>query len=133
MNKEATYKIKNNDDWNILNEFELIVDVNNDAYFAFRAMERSALNIIYDPTLMDSLVRVGKESKKFPGTTHILILDIDTLGFESSQSEETFLKHSTRVIEDILKLNGEMVLDFNISCGELNSELIYNTLKKIYS
>ncbi len=132
LNKEATYSIRNNDDWNNLNNGELLVDINNDAYFGFRAMEKESISILYDPTIIDSLVRVGKESKKFPATTHNLILDIDTLGFDSSQSEEAFLKDASRTIENLLELNPDVKLDFTVNCGELDQELIKRTLTKIY-
>ncbi len=131
-NKQVTYKIQNNDDWNNLQEQEVLVDINNDAYFGFRAMERNAIAITYDPNIIDSMIRLGKESRKFPKTIHNLILDIETLGFESSNSEESFLKHSTRVIEQILELNPDIKLDFTLNCNSLDYELILSTLYKIY-
>ncbi len=132
LNKEITYKIETNDDWNNLSEGQELVSINNDAYFGFRAMEKLSKAITYDPTLIDSLVRVGKESKKFPGTTHNLILDVNTLGFESTNSEENFLKCASRVIEGLLELNSDVKLDFTIECNSLNFELIKETLYKIY-
>lgn len=131
-NKEVTYKIRNNEDWNNLNPKEELVDINNDAYFGFRAMEKESISILYNPNIIDSLVRVGKESKKFPNTIHNLILDIDTLGYESTISEENFLKDSSRIIEELLELNPEVKLDFTVNCGSLDLNLIKETLNKIY-
>ncbi len=132
QNKDITYTIETNDDWNNLSEGQELVSIKNDAYFGFRAMERASKAILYDPTLIDSLVRVGKESKKFPNTTHNLILDVDTLGFESSSSEESFLKCASRVVEELLELNPDVKLDFTVNCNNLNFELIIETLYKIY-
>ncbi len=131
-NKEITYSIRNNEDWANLNEQEILVDINNDAYFGFRAMEKNAQSITYDPTVIDSLVRVGKESKKFPHTSHTLVLDVETLGFDSTTSEEAFLKNASRIIEELLKLNPDVKLDFIIKCNNLNVDLIIDTLNKIY-
>ncbi len=132
MKKQPTHKVKNNEDWANLKGNEELVDISNDAYFGFRAMEREVTAITYDPERIDSLVRVGKESRKFPKTIHNLIMDIDTLGFESSISEEEFLKISTRVIEKVIELNPNVKLDFTINSGNLDSKLIYETLLKIY-
>ncbi len=131
-NKEITYSINTNEDWNNLQENEELVSIKNDAYFGFRAMERNAKAILYNPNLLDSLVRVGKESKKFPSTTHNLVLDIDALGFEASTSEEAFLKDATRTIEELLLLNPDLNLDFTVNCGNLDLEFIKETLFKIY-
>lgn len=131
-NKEITYKIQSNEDWNNLKEKETLVDISNDSYFGFRVMEKGSVEIIYNPNLISSLVRIGKESKKFPSTTHNLILDTETLGFESSKSEEMFLKLSSRLIEELVELNPEIKLDFTINCQELDFDLIKKTLYKIY-
>ncbi len=131
--KTISYKIKNNDDWANLKQDEILVDISNDSYFGFRAMEKGAKEIIYDPTLVSSLVRVCKEGKKFPNTTHNLILSKLTIGFESSKSEENFLKDSTRVIETVLEINPEIKLDFTIDCDNLDVDFIYATLRKIYN
>lgn len=132
MKNKITYTIKNNEDWNNLNEGELLVDISNDSYFGFRAMEKNANSIAYDPVNVNTLVRVGKESKKFPNTIHTLILDVDSLGFEASNSEENFLKLSTRVIEELLELNNDIRLDFIIKSEDLDNEFIYKTLSKLY-
>ncbi len=129
---KVTFKIKNNEDWNSMKNDELLVDISNDAYFGFRAMEKESQAILYDPNLIDSLVRVAKESRKFPKTIHNLIMTKDTLGFDSSNSEETFLKSASRCIEEVVELNPEILLDFTIDCSNLNEEFIYETLIKIY-
>ncbi len=131
--KKISYKIKNNEDWSKLNNGEELVDISNDSYFGFRAMEREAKEIIYDPTLVSSLVRVCKEGRKFPNTIHNLILTKQTLGFDSSSSEEKFLKDATRVIEEILEINPDIKLEFTIDCDNLDVEFIYSTLRKIYN
>lgn len=129
---KPTYSIKNNQDWAELSEGEQLVEINNDAYFGFRAMEKNAVAIIYDPYLIDSLVRVTKEAKKYKDTTHTLILDIMTMGHESSESEEEFLKAASRKIEEIKEINSELSMNFDIQCGNLNKEHIEDILDKLY-
>ncbi len=131
-NKTPIFFIKSNDDWRNLTKGEFIVDINNDSYFGFRAMEKNAKNIIYNPNLIDSLTRIGKESKKFPTTTHLLLLDEKTLDFKAGQSEETFLKYSTRVIEKLLELNNSIKVDFKIKAPKLDEVFLKQILKKIY-
>lgn len=132
LNKEnITYKISTNDDWNNINQNEELVDISNDAYFGFRAMEANAKMITYDLCVVKDIVRLGKESKKFPGTKHILLLDEDTLGFEATTSEEEFMKLSSREIEKLVQLNPNIELDFILNTN-LNKEFIYETLIKIY-
>ncbi len=132
MGLKPTFFIKNNEDWSNLKENEELVEILNDSYFGFRAMEKNAKSIIYDPCIVNSLVRIGKESKKFPNTKHILLFDIETLSYESRNSEEEFLKQASRVIEELLELNPEVKLDFEIKCGGLDSIIIKDTLMKIY-
>ncbi len=131
MMKNNIYSIKNNDDWNNLNENELYVDISNDAYFGFRAMEKNAVNIIYNPFQIDSLIRIIKESKKFLNTKHILILEDIDLSFDSKNSEEKFLKEVTRKIEEIIEVNSKIKLNFIIETN-LNKEKIYDILIGIY-
>lgn len=130
--KSKIYKIQNNEDWSNLNHGEESVWISNDSYFGFRAMEKEVKEIIYDPCSVTSLVRIGKESRKFPITKHNLLLTTETLGFDSSKSEEAFLKDSTKVIEELLELNDEIKLDFTIESETLNKDFIYEVLKKIY-
>lgn len=129
---DVVYYIKNNEDWNKLKEYERIVDINNDAYFGFRAMEKKAISIKYDPSIIDSLVRVVKESKKFPETKHILVLDQETLGYEARNGLENYLKAATRTIQEVLSINPELKLGFNIvKDGNDQAEAI-NILWDIY-
>lgn len=129
---DITYYIKNNEDWNKLPEKESIVDINNDAYFGFRAMEKKAQFIKYDPCIIDSLVRVIKESKKFPKTKHLLILDQETLGFESRNDLESYLKASSRIIEQVLSLNPKLKLNFLIERKMGKEKEALNILRDIY-
>ncbi len=129
---DITYYIKNNDDWNNLKEGERYVDINNDAYFGFRAMEKKVKNIKYDPCIIDSLVRVAKESKKFPNTKHILILDQETLGFEARNDLESYLKASTRKIEEVISMNPEIKLSFSIIRDGGEEAKALEILKDIY-
>ena len=87
--KNNFYFIKNNDDWAKLDGMEteeLLVYISNDAYFGFRAMEKGVKAIIYNPDLIDSLVRVVKDSKKFPNIKHVLALDENTVGLDTKVS-----------------------------------------------
>ncbi len=131
LKSNITYKISNNDDWKDIKQNEELVDISNDAYFGFRAMEANAKMITYDLSVVKDFVRLGKESKKFPGTTHVLLLDDNTLGFEATTSEEEFMKLATREIEKLIQLNEDIKLDFIIETN-LNKEFIYETLIKIY-
>ena len=131
------FKIENNKDWNDLENLsnleETLVDISNNAYFGYRAMEKGAKYIIYDPTMIDSLVRIVKNAKKFKDTIHVLILDSETLGYESKKSNEAFLKTATRLIESILDINPLLCIEFKIKTGsESNDETINNVLNKIY-
>ena len=82
---------------------------------------------------IDSLVRISKNSKKFRGVKHILKLDTETLGYETINSNESFLKSATRLIEDILRINPLLCIDFNIKTGsEEDNSIISNTLNKLY-
>ncbi|NQX83454.1 MAG: hypothetical protein HRS50_01985, partial [Mycoplasmataceae bacterium] len=90
MKKKISFIISINNDWNKLKKNEKLVDISNNAYFGFRAMEKESISIIYDPTVIDNLVRICKESKKYPKTKHILILNSSTLGFESNNYMELF-------------------------------------------
>lgn len=129
---DVVYYIKNNDDWNKLKEGERIVDINNDAYFGFRAMEKKAKTIKYDPCIIDSLVRVVKEGKKFPETTHTLVLDQETLGFEAKKDAESYLKSATRVIQEIVDINPSIKLRFVIKRGEESPKEVMDILTFIY-
>jgi len=96
-------------------------------------MEKGAKFIVYDPTLIDSLVRIVKNSKKFKDVIHVLILNSDNLGYESTKSNESFLKAATRLLQGILDINPLLCIDFKIKTGsESNDILIKNILKKIY-
>lgn len=126
------YYIKNNEDWMNLKEGERIVDINNDAYFGFRAMEKRTKSIKYDPNLIDSLVRVVKESKKFPETKHILILDEESLGFEAKENLEYYLKYATRTIEEVIKINPGLKISFNVIRGNGEEKTAIKILNFIY-
>ena len=129
----ATYKIINNNDWKELETGEELVDVSNNAYFGFRAMEKKSKAIIYDPIIIDSLIRLGKDSRKFSKTKHILILDADTLGYESLTNDEAFLKHATRVIEELFELNPLLCIGFLLKMtSEERKNNILSILKEIY-
>jgi|GEM_PF-2353141 len=96
-------------------------------------MEKGAKFIVYDPTLIDSLVRIVKNSKKFKDVIHVLILNSDNLGYESTKSNESFLKEATRLLQDILDINPLLCIDFKIKTGsDSNDKIIKNILKKIY-
>lgn len=129
---DIVYYIKNNDDWKTMNTGERIVDINNDAYFGFRAMEKEALNIKYDPCIIDSLVRVVKEGKKFPNTKHILIIDEDTLDYKAKENLENFLKIATRKIEEIISINNDIKLKFHIKRNNGDETKVLNILNEIY-
>ena len=134
--KNNFYYIKNNDDWAKLDGMEtkdLLVYVSNDAYFGFRAMEKRVKAIIYNPDLIDSLVRVVKDSKKFPNVMHVLELDESTLGLETTISNESFLKASSRLIERILEINPLLCIEFKIKMPSNSSNWeVREILTKLY-
>ncbi len=132
MKVMSTYKIQNNEDWNNLNQGEELVWINNDSYFGFRAMEKQSKSIIYDPCSVSSLIRIGKDSRKFPDTIHNLLFTTETLGFDSSKSEEKFLKDATKIVEEVIELNKEIKFDFTIQADGLDEVFIKKVLIKIY-
>lgn len=133
MKAKVSYKISNNNDWVKLKENEVIVDISDNAYFGFRAMEKNAKNIIYDPKILDSIIRLCKESKKFPKTKHLIILDEKTLGYEATVSTESFLKEATRTIEELLRLNPLLKVGFLIKMrNQLEEDVAFEILNKIY-
>lgn len=132
MKVMSTYKIQNNEDWNNLNQGEELVWINNDSYFGFRAMEKQSKSIVYDPCSVSSLIRIGKDSRKFPDTVHNLLFTTETLGFDSSKSEEKFLKDATKIVEEVIELNKEIKFDFTIQADGLDEVFIKKVLIKIY-
>lgn len=132
MKVMSTYKIQNNEDWNNLNQGEESVWINNDSYFGFRAMEKQSKSIVYDPCSVSSLIRIGKDSRKFPDTIHNLLFTTETLGFDSSKSEEKFLKDATKIVEEVIELNKEIKFDFTIQADGLDEVFIKKVLIKIY-
>ena len=134
--KNNFYYIKTNEDWAKLSDMDtkdLLVYISNDSYFGFRAMEKGVRAIIYNPDLIDSLVRVVKDSKKFPNVMHVLELDENTLGIESKISNESFLKASTRAIESVLEINPLLCIDFKIIMpSNSNNWEVRKVLENIY-
>ncbi|BDU67616.1 MAG: hypothetical protein TYPL_2690 [Candidatus Tyloplasma litorale] len=126
------YVIQSNKDWNNLKEKEKLVYISNDAYFGYRAMEKKSIKILYDPFIIDNLVRLCKESRKFPQTSHVLIFNSNNMGFDSEISEKFFLKIATRKIEEILNLNKNIKLFFKIETEKLDKKIIISILNKIY-
>lgn len=129
---QPTYKIENNNDWANLKDNETLVDISDDAYFGFRAMQKNAKAIIYNPNNIDNLIRISKESKKFGQTKHILILDSDYLGFEAGTDANKFLSLSCELIDSILSINSNLSIDFEINTYLDNVHDIVDILNKIY-
>ncbi len=130
---DITYKINNNNDWNTLPNEEVLVDISNDSYFGFRAMEKGSKAIIYNPYIIDSLIRIGKESNKFPNVIHILIFDEETVNYEAKNNEIDFLKSITRKIEELISLNKKIRIDFYIKTKNLDNKKIKTILSEIYN
>ena len=134
--KNNFFYIKTNDDWDKLNDLDtkdLLVYISNNSYFGYRAMERGVKAIIYNPNLIDSLVRVVKDSKKFANVMHVLELDENTLGIDSKVSNENFLKASTRVIESILEINPLLSIEFKLIMPSNSSNWeVREILKDLY-
>lgn len=133
MDKKISYKISNNNDWADMKKGENLVDVSNDSYFAFRAMQKAAKSIIYNPSLINNMVRIAKESKKFPDTKHILIIDQKTLSYSQDENLEDFIKKCSIEIEKILKINNnfsfDVIINTKLSWIKDSNEII----KKIYN
>lgn len=114
MNREVSYTISMALHWKKLKSKEELVDISDNSYFGIRAMAKKAIAIIYDPTLIDNLVKICSEAKRYPNTKHILIFDTLTLGFEAKSSEEKFLEESKRIVETMLIVNPNIKIGFEI-------------------
>lgn len=132
MKKKVSYIIKNNVDWHEMKKNEEVVDISNSSYFGFRAMEKNAKVITYDPIIIDSIIRIVKESKKFPLTIHLLKIDENTLDYNANLNEEFFLKKATRIIEQIVEINENIFINFEILTKKCDHKIIEDVLRKIY-
>lgn len=100
-----SYKhIKTNNDWVELKK-DSIVDISNDSYFGFRAMEKESKIIIYDPILINNFERIIKDARKFSKTLHVFEIDFNLLPKKTLEEKINMI---TKRINYSLKINSKI-------------------------